>query len=293
MARAKPYIWKPKKFPNFFPRGKRPRGLGQSILAGAGGTAPDFFAPLANSGLGGAPPGGGGGGGGGSPYAGLLQDYLNQQRADFAAQGAAEKGDMLNALRKYIISYGSSPNFDQMGGLGKDAQGYLKEALDPKTLDLAKKAEEEGLSAHARLGQVNERATRMIPAALASRGILHSGQTGSDLSSQAMQYKQSGYDMLNEMLGGITGSVSNFQNAERERQRALAEAEMQAAWQAAQDWRRCQSSGDTRPHSIATSVVGVLLRDVAVAVEPRGHSDGYRPDVLSVPPVQSDLPVGG
>lgn len=174
--------------------------------------------------------------GGGSPYASLLQDYMNQARADFGAQSTAERGDLINAIRKYMISYGSSPNFDVMGGLGKDAQGYLKEALDTKTLGLMKKAEEEGLSSHARLGQANEKATRLIPAALAARGILRSGQTGSDLADQAMQYKQSGYDMLNELMGAITGGVSNFQNAERERQRQLAEMEMQMAMQAAQDW---------------------------------------------------------
>jgi len=177
----------------------------------------------------------------GNPIAGILADYMNQARADFGAQSSAEKGDMINAIRKYIISYGGPP---ELAELGKDAQGYLKQAMDAKTLGLARKAEEEGLSARARLGQGNQRAVRLIPAALAARGMLRSGQTGSDLSDQAMQYKQSGYDMLNEMLGAITGSVSQYQNAERERQRQLAEMQMQMAMQAASDWGGSYFDGD-------------------------------------------------
>ena len=188
-----------------------------------------------------------------NPIAGILADYMNQARADFGAQSSAEKGDMINNIRKYMISYGAAPD---MEGLSKDAQGYLKQALDPKTLQLMQTAEKEGLSSRARLGQANEKATRLIPASLAARGILRSGQTGSDLGDQAMQYKQSGYDMLNEMLGAITGSVSGYQNAERERQRQLAEMEMQMAMQAAGDWGD-SDTGPQPPGAPPPSNVGV------------------------------------
>ncbi len=195
-----------------------------------------------------------------NPYAGILQDYLNQSRADFAAQSTAEKGDLINAIRKYVISYGASPNFEQLGGLGKDAQGYLKEALDQKTLDLARKAEEEGISSHARMSKANDITTRRIPAALAARGILRSGQTGSDLADQALSYKQQGYDMLTELMGGIQGGVSQFQNAERERQRQLAQMEMEMAMQAAQDWGDSYfdngpAQGPARPNTGVSSAV--------------------------------------
>lgn len=174
--------------------------------------------------------------GGSNPYAGLLQDYMNQARADFGADTAADRGSMINALRKYAISYGALPDFSSLGGLGGEAAGYFAEALDPNTRALAEKAEKEGLSSHARLAHANQLTTRRIPAALAARGILRSGQTGSDLAEQALTYKQQGYDMLNELLGGITGTVGNFQEAERQRQRQLAQMEMEAAWRAAQDW---------------------------------------------------------
>ena len=171
-----------------------------------------------------------------NPFAGIMADYLNQMRGDMGAEGAADKGGMINQLRKYIVSYGALPDFSNIGGLGGDAKGYLAEAMDPNTMALAQKAETEGLSSHARLGQENDKATRLIPALLASRGMLQSGQTGNDLADQGMKFKQSGYDMLNEMLSGITGSVSGYQENERQRQRQLADMEMQAAMQAAQDW---------------------------------------------------------
>jgi len=177
-----------------------------------------------------APAASGGGGGGAS---GVLGDYLNQMRADSSASSNADRGSMINNLRQAIISYGLAPDYS---ALGADAQGYLKEALDPNTLDLAAKNEKEGISSHARLGHENDLAMRRIPAMLAGRGILHSGQTGSDLGEQAQTFKNQGYDMLSALMQGITGSVGQFQEAERQRQRDLAEQEMQSAMQAAGDW---------------------------------------------------------
>jgi len=172
----------------------------------------------------------------GNPAGGILSDYLNQQRADFGAEGVADRAGMINAIRRYVISYGQLPDFSQIGGLGGDAQGFFAEALDQNTRDLAAKAEAEGVSSHARLSRANETTRRRIPAALAARGMLRSGQTGVDLGEQAQTYKNQGYDMLNEMLSGITGTVGSYQENERQRQRALAEAAMNAAMQASQDW---------------------------------------------------------
>jgi hypothetical protein len=189
--------------------------------------------------------------GGGNPAAGILADYMNQMRADAAADRNAEKGSMIQNLRQAIISYGLAPDYS---ALGKDAQGYLKEALDPNTLALAAKNEAEGISSHARLGRANEQSMRRIPAALAARGILRSGQTGSDFGDQAQDFKNQGYDMVSALMQGIQGSVGGFQEAERARQRALAEAEMQAAMQASEDWSDSDfgdtgDTGDTGPAS--------------------------------------------
>lgn len=225
-----PAIWQPPRL------GIKTPFAGRGLL-GARGARQPAFTPTMRSQLLGRP---GpqvqtGGGGGGNPYAGVLQDYLNQVRADTAAEGAADKGNMINALRQYAISYGKLPEGD-MWNLSGPAAGYWKEALDPRTRELAAKAEAEGISSHARLSRENAVAMRRIPAQLAARGILSSGQTQSDFGDQAQTFKNQGYDMLSSLLQGVTGAVSNFQEAERARQRALAEAQMQAAFQASQDW---------------------------------------------------------
>lgn len=226
----KPYNWMGARKVNFFPglKGAAPGSLGKSILgSGPTGPIPDFFAPL----RGGSPYGGGGG----NPYAGLLNEYLNQQKADFAAQGAADAASRDAALRRYVISYGKVPDFNQLG-ISPEARGFWEKAIDPTTRALAEKNYAEGTAIAARQDAANQVANRRIPAALAARGMLRSGQTGADLRDQAQQYKIQGFDTLNELLGGVEGTVGNFLNAERERQRALAEAEMQARMAAMGDW---------------------------------------------------------
>ncbi len=250
MARKpkKPYVWKQAAGVNWFPGlNTQPGGPGTRVIPRPNLPKLDFStlfggartqAPQQPS---------------GNPAAGILQDYLNQFRADAAAESNAEKGGMINNLRQAIISYGLAPDYS---ALGKDAQGYLKEALDPKTLELARKNEEEGISSHARLGRQNEIAMRRIPAALAARGPLRSGQTGSDFGDQAQDFKNQGYDMLSALMSGITGSVGQFQEAERARQRALAEAEMQAAMQAASDWSDSDFGDPTDTGPATTTTTG-------------------------------------
>lgn len=228
----KPYSWAGAAKVNWFPglKGAAPGSMGQSLLGTfKGGSAPDWFAPLA-----GRSPFGNSGGGG-NPYAGILNDYLNQTRADFGADSAADAAARDAALRRYVISYGQVPDFNALG-ISDSAKGFWNNAIDQRTKDLALKNEQEGTSIHARMAAENAVANRRIPAALAARGMLRSGQTGSDLRDQAQAYKIKGFDTLNEMLAGVEGTVGGFLQAERERQRALAEAEMQARMNAMGDW---------------------------------------------------------
>ena len=251
---VKPYVWKQAAKVNWFPSinqpkpgggftlrpGIQPGSLG-AILGNSGQTTPT------------ARPSGGGGGG----ASGILADYLNQMRADSSASSNADKGSMIQNLRNAIVSYGLAPDYS---ALGADAQGYLKEALDQNTLDLAAKNEKEGISSHARLGHENDLAMRRIPATLAGRGLLRSGQTGADLGEQAQTFKNQGYDMLSALMQGITGSVGQFQEAERQRQRDLAEAEMGAGGDAYGDYSDSymdDGGGDTGP---AGPVAGTWLK---------------------------------
>ncbi len=242
----KPYQWTGAKNINWFPGiNQQPGGPGTKITMRPGLPKLDFSTLFGGARTQAAPQQSS------NPAAGILQDYMNQMRADAAAESNAEKGSMINNLRQAIISYGLAPDYS---ALGKDAQGYLKQALDPNTLALAAKNEQEGISSHARLGHANEIAMRRIPAGLAARGLLHSGQTGADFGEHAQDFKNQGYDMLSALMSGITGSIGQYQEAERARQRALAEAEMQAAMQAAGDWSDSDMgpTGDEGPATGAT-----------------------------------------
>lgn len=197
-------------------------------------------------------------GGGGNPYSDLISSFLNQTRADLAAEGVADAAGRDAALRKLFISYGDIPDFGNLG-ISESARGFLQGALDPKTRELAAKNTAEGLSVKARLDRENAVAQRRIPAALAARGMLRSGQTGSDFADQQLAYKQRGFDTLNELLGSAESTVSSFLNAERERQRALAQAEMDAAFRAMDVWGDSYlgdgGSGSPFASAVANSVV--------------------------------------
>jgi hypothetical protein len=169
-----------------------------------------------------------------NPYAGLLASYASQARADSQAQSVADAASRDAAIKRFLVSYGDVPDFASMG-VSDAAKGILG-GLGGDIRALAQKNTAEGTSVKARLDQKNALAQRRIPATLAGRGLLRSGQTGADLSEQAMQNKQANFDVLNEMLGNIEGTVSQFAQAEAARARALADAELQAAMAAQGDY---------------------------------------------------------
>lgn len=169
-----------------------------------------------------------------NPYAGLLSSYMNQQRADFGAQSVADAASRDAAIKRFLISYGEVPDFATMGL--SDAAKAVLGGLGGDIRALAAKNTAEGTSIKARLDQANALQQRRIPAGLAGRGLLRSGQTGADLNAQAMSNKQANFDVLNEMLGNIEGTVSQFAQAEAARARALADAELQASMAAFGDY---------------------------------------------------------
>ena len=223
---------------NWFPKIKPGMKITPGNLGGYSST--DYFAPLANSqdlqgqyfNLHGAfydPRGRG------TNYGGMIggSPDLSALKAAYAAQSQADAASRDAALRRLVISYGAMPSLDSMG-ISDAARGFLKSAINDKTMQLAQNAEKEGVSVHARQASQDAIARRQIPATLAGRGLLHSGQTGYDFGQQAQSYKNQQYDTLNELLGNVENTVGGFLQAERDRQLGLAQAQMQAAWAAMQ-----------------------------------------------------------
>jgi hypothetical protein len=187
----------------------------------AGGTAPSLVRPFASTAA--------------NPnYGGLIgaQPDLSALQAQFKADSIADAAARDAAIRRYVVSYGQIPDFSKLGISGA-AAGFLSNAINDNIRNLAAQNELEGTSIHARMNKEANQAMARIPAVLASRGILRSGQTGVDLANQAQASKNIQFDTLNELLGNIENVTSSFLNAERDRANQMAMAEMQAAWAAA------------------------------------------------------------
>lgn len=155
---------------------------------------------------------------------------LSAMKAQFAAGSAADAASRDAALRRLVISYGQMPDLASLGISG-NAAGFLKSAINDQVRALAAKNEAEGTSVHARQQKEAAVAQRRVPAFLAGRGLLRSGQTGVDLADVAQQAKNQQFDTLNELLGNIENTTSSFLAAERDRAMQLAMMEMQAAQQ--------------------------------------------------------------
>lgn len=221
-----PLTYKTKKM-----TGANPYDFGEEALYGAGGyqgtPSPVYDWGSLFSGNGpGAPPGGSTSGRG-NAYADLINRMLTQQRSDFAGDSAADRAGMEGQIKRMLVSYGAVPD---VAGIGGEAQGVLKGLLgDQKLVDLINQNTAEGTSVKARQEQANALAQQGIGQRQAASGRLHSGDTGWRQGQQEMAHKQTAFDTLNQLLGEAEGSVGGFAANERARQRALADAENQAA----------------------------------------------------------------
>lgn len=225
-------------------------------------------------------------GGGHNPYAQLIEDMLNQTRADIRGDSLADAASRDAAIRRLLISYGASPDLAGLGISG-EASGVLGHVLDPKTKQLIEQNTAEGTSVSARMEAANAKALGAIPANRAARGGLHSGGTGYDLGQQAMAHKQTTFDVLNEMLGNVEGAVGSYAANERARQRALAQAEQDAAWRSATLWEDDPvASGPTGPDygdpgsngplgGVPTGSLGMLNKATWLSMHPGGNYANY------------------
>lgn len=217
----------------------------KSALAGAGlddTSAQNIFSNWQSMmGLGGAGGTGDGSGSGGSgpiDFRALIENdpFYRQAKADMSAQGVEDAASRAQAIKRTLIDWGMIPDFKQAAdklGLSQTALGFINSDLDPRAQELAAQNEKEGLSMHSRLEKSNTDNIAAIRNALAARGMYQSGELGHGLTENAQQYKQASTDAEKQVLGNLEEVSGRYVQAERDRQRQLAEAMMAAAQRAA------------------------------------------------------------
>lgn len=152
---------------------------------------------------------------------------FSQQRADLSAQGISDAAQRAAATQRALVQFGVVPDFEEAGGnLGLSDQqlSFLRQDVTPEVRELARESTEEGLSVTGRIREQNERNIRQIRNALAARGMLRSGELGFQLGEAQQAFKRAQFGARNELLDYLGGVQAAYVEAERMRQRQLAEA---------------------------------------------------------------------
>jgi hypothetical protein len=180
-------------------------------------------------------------------YASLLASdpgYIMAQGAS-ANQAAAAAAGRQQSIRDLVTRSG----FDFTGT--QDPYGDL----DPATLAAAK---DNPFSTAKQIVQKSDEAKQAMEAALTSRRVLSSGQTGWELARNAQQRAQAEYDARNNALSGINQARSTFAQAESQRQMQLAEMMMAAMGRSSTTRPTTRWPSSTCKDSWPTSTPGAL-----------------------------------
>lgn len=164
-------------------------------------------------------------------YGALLGQYMAPVEADARAEGIADRASRNAGFRRAAIQFGELPDVQGIAqALGLNLSD-LGDVFGSDTAKLAQGNTQAGTSTVARLGEAHQDAVRGITNALASRGILRSGETGFQQGRENLNYTRAQYDARNQLLDYLSGLQSGFVNAQRQRQQALAQARLAAALQ--------------------------------------------------------------
>ena len=150
--------------------------------------------------------------------------YL-QYLSDLSSEGVSSSAQRAAAVRKALIAYGLIP---EVSGLSAEQQGWFGADVDPSTRQAALANTQEGLSVEAQLDRTNERSRAGLARNLAARGMLDSGALGVGEGLEAERDKQARYTAANELLDYLGSAYAGFAQSERERQRALYQAQQEA-----------------------------------------------------------------
>ncbi|HEY5987785.1 MAG TPA: hypothetical protein VIV12_15630, partial [Streptosporangiaceae bacterium] len=147
-------------------------------------------------------------------YAALIKSMLAPLQTEAAGMTAADKAALLAQQKRAIIQFGEQiPGTD----VGKEALGSALQNTQA------------GLSITARVNQAHQDAIRQLTNTLAARGLLRSGETGYQTGREHLAYGTAQYDARQKVLDYLSGIQSAYDQAQQQRQWALAQAAMQAA----------------------------------------------------------------
>lgn len=162
-------------------------------------------------------------------YGALLGQHMAPVEADARAESIADRASRNAGFRRAAIAFGELPDVAGIAQALGLSLSDLGDVFGSDTAALARGNTQAGTSTVARLGEAHQDAARGITNALASRGILRSGETGFQQSRENLNYTRAQYDARNRLLDYLSGLQSGFVSAERQRAQALAQARMQAA----------------------------------------------------------------
>jgi hypothetical protein len=147
-----------------------------------------------------------------------------QQIADAQAQAIADKSSRDTAMKRGLVDFGqtldSTAIAAQLGISAEDAASIM----DAQTNTLAQQNTQAGTSTAAQLQRAYQDAQRGVVNALASRGMLRSGDTGYSLGREGQADVQRQYGARKQFLDYLAGLQSGYTEAEKARQQANAQA---------------------------------------------------------------------
>ena len=129
--------------------------------------------------------------------------------------------------QRAFIDFGGNPNFGSLG-IPTQTQPWLAQ-FTRSTQKLANANTRAGTSILSRLQKQLADANRVTKDQLAARRILSSGETGYQLSENALQNKQAMYDAGRQLLDYLSGAYSAVAQREQDRQFQLLQARQDAA----------------------------------------------------------------
>lgn len=155
-----------------------------------------------------------------------LNDPLYQQfTKDMSAQSVADAASRDAAWQRYITQYGYTPDLQQAAktlGFNGDA---LVRAISPQILETAKN---NPFSVRKRIEDEFAKNQIAIRKYLRQSGAVRSGESGYQYQQGQKQFDTSNYDANQQLLDYLSGANQSYVQSERQRQMALAQAQLDA-----------------------------------------------------------------